>query len=139
MINRLGREISEQIAEKMGKQLYTGPFAVHPDMRFNGRKIACVEPGQATKLLDSIDEAIVRTGLMDGMTISFHHHFRSGDKIINMVMDRIAAKGIKNLYLASSSLTGVHSPLIEHIKNGVITGITTSGFEVNWHKRFPKD
>ena len=35
--------------------------------------------------------------------------------------------GFKNLHLAASSLQDVHAPLIDHIKNGVITEISTSG------------
>ena len=61
------------------------------------------------------------------MTVSFHHHFREGDAVLNMVMAEIAAMGIKNLTLASSSIANVHEPIIEHIKNGVITNITSSG------------
>lgn len=79
------------------------------------------------KLIRSIEEAIERTGLRDGMTISFHHHFRNGDYVVNMVVDAIAKKGIRNLTLAASSLTDVHAPLVEHIKSGVITHIETSG------------
>ena len=79
------------------------------------------------KVLPSIEEAIKRSGLKDGMTISFHHHFRNGDYVVNMVIDEIAKMGIKNLTLAASSLTDCHWPLIEHIKNGVITHIETSG------------
>lgn len=79
------------------------------------------------KVLPSIEEAIKRSGLKDGMTISFHHHFRNGDYIVNMVVDEIARMGFKNLTLAASSLTDCHWPLIEHIKNGVITHIETSG------------
>ncbi len=79
------------------------------------------------KVLPSIEEAIKRSGLKDGMTISFHHHFRNGDYVVNMVIDEIARLGIKNLTLAASSLTDCHWPLIEHIKNGVITHIETSG------------
>lgn len=79
------------------------------------------------KVLPSLEEAIRRTGLRDGMTISFHHHFRKGDYVVNMVVDAIAKMGIKNLTLAASSLTDCHKPLIEHIKNGVITHIETSG------------
>lgn len=75
----------------------------------------------------TLEEAIRKTGLKDGMTISFHHHFRGGDKVINMVVAKLAEMGFKNLTLASSSLAGVHSPLIEYIKQGVITGISTSG------------
>ena len=49
------------------------------------------------------------------MTISFHHHFRNGDYIVNMVMDEIAELGIKDITIAPS-LTTCHSPLIDHIK-----------------------
>ena len=61
------------------------------------------------------------------MTISFHHHFRNGDHIINTVVDKLAEMGFKNLTLAASSLAAVHAPLIRHIQNGVITHIETSG------------
>lgn len=79
------------------------------------------------KLCDSLEEAIKRSGLQDGMTISFHHAFRGGDYIINMVMAKIAEMGFKNLVLASSSLIDTHYPLIEHIKNGVVRKIYSSG------------
>ncbi|MBR3383246.1 MAG: citrate lyase subunit alpha [Clostridia bacterium] len=79
------------------------------------------------KVLPSIEEAIRRVGLKDGMTISFHHHFRNGDYVVNMVMDVIAKMGFKHLTLAASSLTDCHWPLIDHIKNGVIDHIETSG------------
>lgn len=79
-----------------------------------------------TKLV-TLEKAIRRSGLKDGMTISFHHHFRGGDKVVNMVVDKLAEMGFKNLHLAASSLSDVHAPLIDHIKNGVITKISTSG------------
>ncbi len=79
------------------------------------------------KVLKSIQDAIRATGIHDGMTISFHHHFRNGDYVLNMVMDEIAAMGIRDLTLAPSSLQEIHEPLIEHIKNGVVKRIETSG------------
>ena len=69
----------------------------------------------------TLEEAIHRSGLQDGMTISFHHHFRGGDRVVNMVVAKLADMGFKDLHLAASSLSDVHAPLIEHIKNGVIT------------------
>lgn len=48
-----------------------------------------------SKLLKSIGEAIEASGLKDGMCISFHHHLRSGDYVLNLVMDEIARMGIK--------------------------------------------
>ena len=79
------------------------------------------------KILPSIKAAIKKVGLKDGMTISFHHHFRNGDDVINQVMDVIAEMGIKDLTIAASSLQKCHAPLIEHIKNGVVKRIETSG------------
>ena len=79
------------------------------------------------KLCGSLEEAIKRSGLKDGMTISFHHAFREGDKVVNQVVDTLAGLGFKNLTIASSSLLNCHDPLVEHIKNGVITQIYTSG------------
>ncbi len=81
----------------------------------------------SVKVLSSIQEAIRATGLKDGMTISFHHHFRNGDYVLNMVLDEIAAMGIRDLTLAPSSLQEIHEPLIEHIKQGVVRRIETSG------------
>ena len=79
------------------------------------------------KIVDSLEEAVRLCGLKDGMTISFHHHFRDGDYIVNMVVGKLAEMGFKNLVLAASSLSGCHAPLIEHIQNGVIARIETSG------------
>lgn len=79
------------------------------------------------KIVDSLQDAIRATGLKDGMTISFHHHFRNGDHVLNYVVDALAEMGFKNLTVAASSLTGVHSPLIKHIQSGVVTHIETSG------------
>ncbi|HUK07218.1 MAG TPA: citrate lyase subunit alpha [Stellaceae bacterium] len=79
------------------------------------------------KLCGSLEEAIQRSGLKDGMTISFHHAFREGDKVVNRVVDTLARLGFKNLTLASSSLLNCHNPLVEHIKSGVVTQIYTSG------------
>ena len=79
------------------------------------------------KIVANIEEAVRLSGLKDGMTISFHHHFRNGDAVVNMVMDVIAKMGIKNLVIAASSLQAVHAPMIDHIKNGVVKRIETSG------------
>ena len=78
-----------------------------------------------SKLVSSLREAIAASGLRDGMTVSFHHHLRSGDYVINMVMNEIAAMGIKNLTVNASSLFDIHAPMAEHIKSGVITRIIT--------------
>ena len=82
--NSLGREIPTE-AEAYGKvKPYEGAFAasgVHQTVRANRR--AAVR-GQS-KLLPSLAEAIRASGLKDGMTVSFHHHLRNGDKVVCQV------------------------------------------------------
>ncbi len=75
------------------------------------------------KLVGSVKEAIKLAGLRDGMTVSFHHHLRNGDFVLNMVMAEIAELGIKNIKVNASSLFDAHAPLVGHIKNGVVTGV----------------
>lgn len=79
------------------------------------------------KRCESLEVAIRRSGLQDGMTISFHHAFRGGDLALNQVMDVLAKMGFRNLTLASSSLTDCHAQLVGHIRNGVVSRIYTSG------------
>ncbi|ELQ5996010.1 citrate lyase subunit alpha [Cronobacter dublinensis] len=85
------------------------------------------ESKHSRKLCASLEEAVRKSGLRDGMTISFHHAFREGDRVINQVVATLAQMGFKNLTLASSSLMTCNDPLIEHIESGVITRIYTSG------------
>lgn len=113
IVNSLGRKIPSCIEGIKDLRVYEG----------NSMKGGA----SATKVVPSLREAIVRSGLKDGMRISFHHHLRNGDYVLNMVMEEIARLGIKNLTICASSLVSVHEPLIEHIKNGVVTGIETSG------------
>ena len=76
-----------------------------------------------SKLVNSLQEVISLAGLKDGMTVSFHHHLRNGDYVLNMVMDAIAQAGIKELTVNASSLFDVHTPMLEHIENHVVTQI----------------
>ena len=78
-----------------------------------------------SKLVKTLSEAIALSGLKDGMTVSFHHHLRNGDYVLNMVMEEIAKQGIRDLTVNASSLFDVHMPLLEHIQNHVVTGIAT--------------
>ena len=76
-----------------------------------------------TKLVNSLKEAIQLAGLKDGMTVSFHHHLRNGDFVLNMVMNQIAELGIRDINVNASSLFDVHYQLVDHIRNHVVTGI----------------
>jgi citrate lyase subunit alpha/citrate CoA-transferase len=124
VINGVNRAIPRELE---GRKLipYTGPHDRLPEPRKARPYFGDVRPGDK-KLLDSIDEAIERTGLRDGMCVSFHHHLRDGDRVVNLVMQHIADKGIRGIKVAPSALFPVHEPLIAHMDEGVITSIEGS-------------
>ena len=80
----------------------------------------------SNKMVGSLDQAIAACGIQDGDTISFHHHLRNGDYVVNMVVDALAERGLKNLVLAPSALFPVHEKLAQHIGNGVISHVEGS-------------
>ncbi|MDO4177055.1 MAG: citrate lyase subunit alpha [Bacillota bacterium] len=118
--NRLGRKVPEK-ANLFGE--------IEPYAKADKRHIKYITEEQEApgKVVASIREVLEKADIKDGMTISFHHHLRAGDYVLEMVMKEIAEMGIKDLTLCVSSLTSAHECLIDHIKNGVVTGIETSG------------
>jgi len=95
IVNSVGRKIPTKIDDRDIKP-YNGAFATSPSPWKAPMKAGFIKPGES-KILSSIEQTIEKTGLKDGMTVSFHHHLRNGDSVINMVMDAIAQKGIKNI------------------------------------------
>ena len=79
-----------------------------------------------SKVINGLDALLNKLNLFDGMTISFHHHLRNGDFLINAIMERLAARGLKDIVLAPSALFPVHEPLVEHIKNGTVSHVLGS-------------
>jgi|GEM_PF-6196305 len=98
------------------------------------------ERARDRKICESLEDAIKRSGLKDGMTISFHHAFRGGDLTLNQVMEIIAKMGFKNLTLASSSLVSTHSPAILPSLNTLKTVLLAKSirqvYVVHWLKKF---
>ncbi|MCU4176556.1 citrate lyase subunit alpha [Carboxylicivirga sp. N1Y90] len=79
------------------------------------------------KTCSDLKEAILRTNPKDGMTVSFHHHLRGGDSLLVQSIQILAELGIKDITLASSSLTSAHDPILPYLKDGTITQIYSSG------------
>ncbi len=75
------------------------------------------------KTVTGLAQALKDAGLKDGMTLSFHHHLRDGDGVLNMALGAASSLGAKGLKVAASSLFPVHGPLVEHIKNGTVTDL----------------
>ncbi|HOX31684.1 MAG TPA: citrate lyase subunit alpha [Spirochaetales bacterium] len=79
------------------------------------------------KVAPSLEETIRRSGLDSGMTVSFHHHLRNGDAVVDLVLGAAERLGIRNLTLAPSSLGDSHDCVAEYLRRGVVTRLNTSG------------
>ena len=90
------------------------------------------KPFKGAKKCDSsskirnLDDALIKCGLKDGITISFHHQLRNGDNIINTVMEKVHELKFRNIRMAQTAMFDVHKPIIEYIKGGVINRIEGS-------------
>ena len=113
MKNAVGREIPEEILKITGKEVFHGVHYYDGyEYQKDGPKTRCVVNSDGSKLVKTIHEALVKCEIRDGMTIGFHHHFRDGDLVVNMVMEEIHKMGIKNITICASSLGKAHAGLV---------------------------
>lgn len=128
MKNAVGRELPQQVG---GYQVrpYTGAYAGEPSAApVHTRRCAGHTTSDTTKMAENLEDAIRRVGLKDGMTISFHHSFREGDKIIGQVLTAIRNLGIKGLKFAPSAVVNIKNPsIVDFVRDGTIDRIEASG------------
>ena len=128
MINAVGREIPEEILKITGKEVFQGNYYKDgKPFQKAGPMVTPVMNHDHDKMVRDIHEALVRCNAHDGMTVSFHHHFRDGDLVVCMVMKEIQKMGLKNITLSASSLGKAHDDLVPLIEDGTITNIESSG------------
>jgi citrate lyase subunit alpha / citrate CoA-transferase len=104
---------------------YTGACRVPSLVTRRARPIRPVAL-RASKQLASVDDAFDACAIRNGATLSFHHHLRNGDQVLNLVLDAAARRGLTDLTIAASSLFPVHAPLVGHIERGVVSRIVTA-------------
>jgi citrate lyase subunit alpha/citrate CoA-transferase len=125
MENTLGRTLPDNVAG-YGKILpFSGASAIAREVQRAPVRVSSVPPG-ARKLLPGIRAALEACGARDGDTLSFHHHLRNGDHVLNMVLKAADEMGLRGLRIAASSLFPVHAPLVDHIRTGVVKSIYTA-------------
>ena len=78
------------------------------------------------ELLNSLEELFDKCNIHDGMTLSFHHHLRNGDYVLNKCLEIIQKRNIKDISLAASSIFPNNAILADLIKNGNVTNIYTN-------------
>lgn len=78
------------------------------------------------KMVQNISELFDKLEIKDGATLSFHHHLRNGDYVLNMVFEEVKRRGIKDITLVASSIFPCHEPIIPLIKDGTIKNVIAS-------------
>jgi citrate lyase subunit alpha/citrate CoA-transferase len=83
-------------------------------------------PDDGNKVVENLKDALIRSGLKDGMTISTHHHFRNGDLVANQIFDIAKEMNVKNLIWFPSASFPCHEPLTQYLEDGTIHHIEGS-------------
>jgi citrate lyase subunit alpha/citrate CoA-transferase len=108
------------------------PFMGIGKFKPTGRKAAppiatCADyPDDGNKVVQSLKDALIRSGLKDGMTVSTHHHFRNGDLVANQIFDIAKEMGVKDLVWFPSASFPCHEPLTKYLEDGTIHHIEGS-------------
>ena len=127
VINAAGRRVPLQIN---GQAVV--PFKGVGKHRPSGLKYAppipsCADfPADGNKLTGSLEEALRKCGLRDGMTISTHHHLRDGDLISNKIFEIASSMGVKELVWFPSASFPCNDPVIKYLEDGTINRIEGS-------------
>lgn len=128
-VNSLGRTVPLEVPGVGAFAPYSTPFGRISSLAglyTKPRTIRAAMPCR-DKRAASLRAAIEKSGLTDGMTVSFHHHLRNGDAVIPMVLAELEAMGFKNLTFAPSSIPDSHDCVADYIKSGLIGRLYTSG------------
>lgn len=112
--NSLGRLIPKE---------YTPYLKPNSLVKKNPTFISETYSNNENKLITSISLLFDELKITDGMTLSFHHHLRNGDVVLNLVASEIKHRNLKNMTIAASGIFPVHEPLVSLIKNENITNI----------------
>jgi len=83
-------------------------------------------PDDGNKLVPTLEEALKRCGIRNGMTISTHHHLRDGDLISNRIFEIASEMGIRDLVWFPSASFPCNEPVIKYLDNGTINRIEGS-------------
>ncbi|MDR2175218.1 MAG: citrate lyase subunit alpha [Synergistaceae bacterium] len=127
--NALGREVPVEIPGLGKFEPYVSPFDYLGRALFRTQETRPIRPREPRhdKVTDDIRKAVERSGLENGMTISFHHHLRNGDAVVPAVLKALSEMGFKDLSLAPSSLSDSHDMVADYFRNGLVTRLFSSG------------
>ncbi|MEN8230590.1 MAG: citrate lyase subunit alpha [Bacteroidota bacterium] len=125
--NAAGRSVLSEINGEPATP-FKGVGKYKPEGRKHGPSIvSCSDyPADGDKRVTDLREALERSGLRNGMTISTHHHFRNGDFLANQLFDIAHEMGVKGLRWFPSASFPCHEHLIKYLEDGTIERIEGS-------------
>jgi citrate lyase subunit alpha/citrate CoA-transferase len=83
-------------------------------------------PLNGDKRVPSLEAALEKCGLRDGMVVSSHHHLRNGDQVAVAALEAAARLGAKDLMWFPSASFPCHEPVIDLMERGVVHHIEGS-------------
>lgn len=117
MKNGVGREIPNHL----------NPFIDSNDYLNHERRLIKKKKQPISCLFfDSYDQVFKQFKIQDHQTLSFHHHLRNGDQVINDVCDIVKEKQLHDLTFAPSSIFPHYDHLVDLIKEKQVTNIYTN-------------
>ncbi len=84
------------------------------------------EKRQIVKVINDIDELFTLVDISLNRNISFHHHLRNGDYVINYVLNKYLKEKVQGINLFPSAIFPSYTSILELIKNKQINNITTN-------------
>lgn len=103
------------------------PFTTSDAYQKEERRLISPKKKQSkTVFLNSIDEVFDYFKISSGSCLSFHHHLRNGDLVIQQVCDVIKARKLTDLHVAPSSIFPSYTRMLDLIKSGQIRDIHTN-------------
>jgi citrate lyase subunit alpha/citrate CoA-transferase len=117
MKNGVGREIPNHF----------NPFVDSSDYKNHQRKLI-EKKKQPSRCLffDGYEDVFNHFNIQDGQTLSFHHHLRNGDQVIQDVCAMIQKSKLKNMHVAPSSIFPSYTNMVDLILSEQITDIDTN-------------
>ena len=117
MKNGVGREIPNHF----------NPFVNSSDYKNHQRKLI-EKKKQPSRCLffDGYEDVFNHFNIPDGQTLSFHHHLRNGDQVIQDVCAMIKKSKLKNMHVAPSSIFPSYTNMVDLILSEQITDIDTN-------------
>lgn len=125
--NVLGRLVPTEVNGK-SQIPYQGVGKYKPTGRKYAPLIAsCADyPADGNKIVPTLKDALIKSGLRDGSVISTHHHFRNGDLIAVQIFDIAHELGFKDLVWVPSASFECQNSLIKYLEDGTIHHIEGS-------------